>query len=481
MSIFMARAAEICQVAKHSPLSTISLAALAVASYRLLFRQYVRLSGEPPLISGIPWIGCAIQFGVSSASFLQRMQDRFGTARAFTVFIAGMRMTFLPTCAYSSLYKSRAVSFDTIAVEFMQKVFGFADTKRGMVTQLDPVLHRQLHQHLQGAGLPELNARFAELLCKAIESELGHVGETPSTCCLYKLTQTLLVRAGLGALFWELDQSEAEQVLANFRIFDQDFALLAGGVPPALLPSSRRAFRWLVRFVQSGIDWTQADKCTTKQSMGSLLKARFEHCKTYLTLEEIGSMQVVLMWAAHANTGPAAFWALALLLNDPAALRLVTEEVRGGGDPLKLPLLTSACDEALRLYTMAFSVRDVLEDTTLQWPGGEAKLRRGDRVMAASSLYHFDAALFGKDNSEFRFDRFMGDKGISPVKPFGGGSSMCPGRYFAKNEMRILVAELLRSFDWELLEGLPGTDETRGGIGVLPPVKDMKVSVRRAT
>lgn len=36
--------------------------------------------------------------------------------------------------------------------------------------------------------------------------------------------------------------------------------------------------------------------------------------------------------------------------------------------------------------------------------------------------------------------------------PFGGGSKMCPGRFFAKQQIMVTVALMLRTFDMELLD-----------------------------
>merc|ERR1711871_1823865 len=99
--------------------------------------------------------------------------------------------------------------------------------------------------------------------------------------------------------------------------------------------------------------------------------------------------------------------------------------------------------------TSAFSVRRAPHDMELALPSGEIRLRSGDNIVVANSLYHFDDTIFGEDCHTFRFDRFANETKLPAVMPFGGGKSMCPGRYFAANEMRILVVELLRAYTWQ--------------------------------
>ncbi|ELR24819.1 cytochrome p450 superfamily protein [Acanthamoeba castellanii str. Neff] len=70
------------------------------------------------------------------------------------------------------------------------------------------------------------------------------------------------------------------------------------------------------------------------------------------------------------------------------------------------------------------------------------------------------------------------------LMPFGGGAGMCPGRFFARNELKLFVAVMIYYFDLELVPNeqgeikLPPLDETRLGIGILPPAKDLPFRFR---
>lgn len=92
----------------------------------------------------------------------------------------------------------------------------------------------------------------------------------------------------------------------------------------------------------------------------------------------------------------------------------------------------------------------------------------------------------------FQHDRYIqGDrektdfyKGGQKLKyylmPFGSGSSMCPGRYFAMNEIKQFLCLLLLYFDLQLVEGQRRAtlDPSRAGLGILLPSTDVRFRYR---
>ena len=92
----------------------------------------------------------------------------------------------------------------------------------------------------------------------------------------------------------------------------------------------------------------------------------------------------------------------------------------------------------------------------------------------------------------FRFNRFVqdgrektdfykdGQKLRYYLMPFGSGSSICPGRYFAINEIKQFVVLLLLYFDLQLEDGQsrPTLDSSRVGLGILLPSTDVRFRYR---
>lgn len=66
--------------------------------------------------------------------------------------------------------------------------------------------------------------------------------------------------------------------------------------------------------------------------------------------------------------------------------------------------------------------------------------------------------------------------------PFGGGYTYCPGRRFARNEVKTMVAFLLTRFDLTLVgtgnnTEQPEFDGARAGLGIFPPKNDVNVHI----
>jgi cholesterol 7alpha-monooxygenase len=179
----------------------------------------------------------------------------------------------------------------------------------------------------------------------------------------------------------------------------------------------------------------------------------------------------------------------------------------------KLPLVDTVVAEALRLSSASIVLREAEEDTTLELSDGRVvSVRRGDHVCLFPQLAHTDPAVFERPD-EFNPARFTSGVWLEPVPgadgrsrkglllPFGGGSGMCPGRFFAYGEIRCLVALAFYLFDIQIDAPLPELDQTRSGyvsraraplpslltrsapvcarsVGILPPKSGMPATLR---
>ncbi|PQE10404.1 cytochrome P450 protein [Rutstroemia sp. NJR-2017a WRK4] len=104
--------------------------------------------------------------------------------------------------------------------------------------------------------------------------------------------------------------------------------------------------------------------------------------------------------------------------------------------------------------------------STVQLSDGTV-LPKGSFIGMAAGSIAFDASLFPDPHKfdGFRFSRLRQDPGaenkyqlVTTGKDslaFGHGSHACPGRFFASNEIKTMLIELLRGYDWRLL---PGTE-----------------------
>ncbi|KAF3765693.1 putative cytochrome P450 [Cryphonectria parasitica EP155] len=233
--------------------------------------------------------------------------------------------------------------------------------------------------------------------------------------------------------------------------------------------------------------------------------------------EGIAGYYATFLLAQNSNTLPIATWVVMEAAQDPALLQALQKEVDQvfAEDHtlvipklLALPLLQSVYTEALRLH-MSFNLPRTTRDKVVM-DGYE--IRKGTLVLAPIEIAHLDEAVWGSPGhpaSEFWAERHLkytetvdkdtGQKTMRPefsmaknanmFFPYGGGSGICPGRTFAKQEILMIAAILLAKFDFEFLEWtkLDGTksdrpaqdDERYTGMAAMPPDRDMKVRLKR--
>lgn len=169
------------------------------------------------------------------------------------------------------------------------------------------------------------------------------------------------------------------------------------------------------------------------------------------------------------------------MLFEPELIQIVREETKGAfADDESIPdikFLENNCprmngiwDESMRLSAYSSSVRYITQDTTI---GGKI-LRRGGRLVIPNRQLHFDERMFGEKVNEFNSNRFMENDRLlrsGSWRPFGGGSTICPGRFIAKQAVLSFIAMLLKRFDVEMTEpqNFPRFDEGVPGLGIMSP------------
>lgn len=136
------------------------------------------------------------------------------------------------------------------------------------------------------------------------------------------------------------------------------------------------------------------------------------------------------------------------------------------------PQLRAVYHEALRCKKRDLAFRKVERDTKI----GDKLLRAGSFAIVPVCQLHDNEEVFGWDALSFCPNRFMKQSGLvssSSYKPYGGGKTYCPGRFFAMQEIFGFVALLIHRFDIQLAtpgQKFPIPDESILTLGVSRPV-----------
>ena len=190
----------------------------------------------------------------------------------------------------------------------------------------------------------------------------------------------------------------------------------------------------------------------------------------------------------NTNVSKVCFWMIAHMIFTPDLVEIIRHEteaaiVDGVLDHDRLhnscPRLNGVWLEALRLSAASSTLRFITEDTTI---GGKV-LRRGNTVMISARQLHFNRAVFGNDASQFDSTRFLSKTILqrsSSFRPFGGGVTLCPGRFLAKEMIVMFIAIFLHRFNIDLAmpQRFPKLEERKPAIGIITGDDDLLLRLR---
>ncbi|XP_051555508.1 5-beta-cholestane-3-alpha,7-alpha-diol 12-alpha-hydroxylase-like isoform X1 [Myxocyprinus asiaticus] len=466
-----------------------------------------RRTREPPLDKGlIPWLGHILEFRKDTAKFLQRMKEKHGDI--FTVQLGGFYFTFITDpLSFGAVVKEARTKLDftKFAEQLVARVFGYHSME-----SMHKLLQSSSTKYLMGDGLVVMTqAMMNNLQNLMLHSVVSGNDKAWQETGLFAYSYNIVFRAGYLALFGnespkstgsseeakEIDRQHSEELFWEFRKYDQLFPNLAYGIqsPGEKIEAERlKKLFWNMLSVQKMSSRDNISGWVQEQQQARAEKGVQEFMRDrYMFL---------LLWASQGNTGPAAFWLLLYLMKHPDAmaavkkeveevLRETGQEVKPGGPLidltrdmlLKTPVLDSAVEETLRLMAAPVLTRAVLQDMTINMANGQQyDIRKGDRVAVFPyTAVQVDPEVY-PDPLTFKYDRFLTPDGSKKTDfykagkklkyynmPWGAGTTMCPGRFFATNELKQFVFLMLTYFDFELknpheeIPGLGGT-ETAG-------------------
>jgi cytochrome P450 len=180
---------------------------------------------------------------------------------------------------------------------------------------------------------------------------------------------------------------------------------------------------------------------------------------------QVAGNVMTMLLAGEDTTANTLAWCIWLLQRHPAALARATAEVRavraeGGSVTLEqlaqLDYVEACMHETMRLKPVApFLPLQALKDTVV----GDVAVPASTVVINVMRHDSVDDAHL-PDAQAFMPERWLGEEGLSPGSakrismPFGAGPRICPGRYLALQEMKMVLLTLLSQFDIEFV----GTD-----------------------
>jgi cytochrome P450 len=190
--------------------------------------------------------------------------------------------------------------------------------------------------------------------------------------------------------------------------------------------------------------------------VADLVAARDATTGEGFTRKELIDQIGVFFLAGHETTASVMTWAFFILSQRPEVVERMRAEINavvGSGEVelahvKKLEFVRDVFREALRLYPpITFIPRVAAEDTQI----GRYRAKKGTMIMIAPWTTHRHHALW-PDPDRFDPDRFMRDEIIpGSYMPFGLGPRICVGAAFATIESGLMLARLVRRYDFEAI------------------------------
>jgi cytochrome P450 len=175
-----------------------------------------------------------------------------------------------------------------------------------------------------------------------------------------------------------------------------------------------------------------------------LLESKYEDSGLGMEEEQLIDECLILFVAGHETSANALSWMIYLLGKHKAELIRIQQADEG----LKNNLIQNVVQEALRLYPPAWvSDRISLEDDQVQ----EFIMPKGTMWILYIRGMHRHPDYWPEP------DRFVPDRWNNPdinkeaYMPFGSGPRMCIGEHFALMEMQLIMAEIIRLWDFKLV------------------------------
>ncbi len=233
-------------------------------------------------------------------------------------------------------------------------------------------------------------------------------------------------------------------------------------VPFVYFNGRRRKFKKAIQIfddkVMELIEARRKDPNPPSDLLSMLLMAKDEETGEGMSDKQLRDEAITLYSAGHETSANALVWTLYLLAQHPQIvqrLRSEVVEVLGDKSPAfkdlsALQYTRKVIEEGMRLYPPAYAVgrESQKKDTIL-----------GYEIPAKSILFISIYAIqrdpkYWENPNEFDPSRFEPEHAKKRPKlsymPFGAGPRMCIGNNFAMMEMQMILALLVRKYDFEL-------------------------------
>jgi len=432
----------------------------------------------PPGEMGLPILGQTLQF-LFDRSFPDKQYAKYGAISKTnllgrpTVFMIGSEAAEFVLSSHMECFSWKEGWPDNFKMLLGESLFlQDGEEHRRNRRLMMPAFHGQaLHGYV--STMEEITQRY---LARWIEKgEFTWFNEFKKLT--FEIASQLLIGSKAG------DEAEVEQLSKLFTTLTNGlFAIAPFKLPFTTLGKALKARDRLLEHLTKVVKERQ--QRPTHDVLSMLIQAQDEDGSRF-SLEELKAQAMLMLFAGHETTTSMLTWFCLELGRHPEVLERARQEQVALAKTGKLNLeqlgqmtyLDQILQELERLHPpVGGGFRGVVKP--FEFNGYHVP--KGWLVLYSIIVTHKQADIY-PNPTQFDPDRFSPDRQEHKQKPFsligfGGGARICIGIAFAKLEMKIIAAHLLRDYKWDIL---PDQNLEPFPIPTLRPKDGLKVKFSR--
>lgn len=491
----------------HGHTSTVVIGAI-IAFTLISFLSPKHDPREPPLApSPIPIFGHVLGFLFNRFNYFDKLSDRLQLP-IFTICMPGRRIYVVTKPELISRVDKlhKAISFAPIISEFSSVTCGTSQEATDILNQnlfgehgnwglVEDMVVGMRETLKPGTMLDDMNRVMAQEVSELLEAVKPGPNQQYRPIQLADCVAEIVTTATTNSVYGPMNPYKDPEVRKAFFAFEKGIMLMLVAPFPAFTAKKYLDEREKVAKAL-GVYFSERHF----EHGSGLAKARFDYSvKNNVACADIGRFEIGGTIAILLNTLPSVYWMLLIVHTVPGLLADIRAEVDAASmiDRVaktatlditvvknQCPLLLSTLKESLRTHGMGTAVRTVTMDTDVDG----YLLKKGGLVQIPIQVAHKDRTFWGANADSFDPRRFLKETGSGKKIPddtgyraFGGGKHLCPGRFFATNEILAVVALFVSRYEMRPANGkkwiLPTTTKSNAVAQVSQPDFELDMEI----
>jgi retinoid hydroxylase len=427
----------------------------------------------PPGSFGLPFIGETLSF-FGDPDFAQKRHEKFGAV--FKTRLLGKPTIFMRGAAANQFVLTTENQFFRVSwPPSTQALLG----KQSLALQIGEI-HQKRRKLLVQAFLPRALSGYIETM-EAITQRYADRWVQQETLTWYPELRNMTFDIACKLLVG-LDEGSKTQLGHLFETWCKGLFTIPLALPWTKFGRACKSRDRLLKQLETIVSQRLQATDPGQDTLGLLIQAQDED-GTRLDLEELKDQIQLLLFAGHETlTSAIASFCLLMAQHPDVVDKLREEQTHFINQPLTLDVLRQmtyleqVLQEVLRLIPpVGGGFRQVLKTCEF----GGYQIPEGWAVLYQIGPTQKDGQLYPQPD-QFDPERFSAQQNAERPKygyvPFGGGIRECIGKEFARLEMKIFAAHLVRGYEWELLPNQQLELET---IPVPHPKDGIRVNFRK--